>query len=155
MMDEQLTRENRRGRLQVFAGLMAVSLAVAVIITHRLSDEALAVLAGAVCGVGAAIPTSLLIVAISRRRDAARGHQLPANQPARGGWHRPQTVGQWPVHPPQQGAYPPVVVVAPSSAPQRPDVWGGLPPSLAPPTQREFTVVGGTPADGDMPIYRG
>jgi len=34
-----------------------------------MSDETLAVLAGSICGVGAAIPTSLLILAISRRRE--------------------------------------------------------------------------------------
>ena len=32
----------------------------------KLSDEAMAVLAGAVCGVAVAIPTSLLVIAVAR-----------------------------------------------------------------------------------------
>jgi len=72
--------------------LVALALAVtalAVVIGNCLSDEALAVLAGAVCGVGAAIPTSLLIVAVSWKCDEQR-EPLPA----------------------PQGAYPPIVVIA-------------------------------------------
>jgi hypothetical protein len=108
-------------------GLVALAFAVtlAVIVGNRLSDEALAVLAGAVCGVGAAIPTSLLILAIVRRKDKSE--------------ERSQT------YPQQQGAYPPVIVVAPPNVQQQPFNWnGGYPPSLAPPSQREFTIVGGT-----------
>jgi hypothetical protein len=58
--------------LKIFAGLVAMAFAVtlAAVVGRRLSDEALAVLAGAVCGVGAAIPTSLLIVAVTRRGGA-------------------------------------------------------------------------------------
>ncbi|RLC89969.1 MAG: hypothetical protein DRI77_15185 [Chloroflexi bacterium] len=55
-----------------------------------LGKQGLAMLVGAVCGVGVAIPTSLLIVAVSRRRDERRE----------------------PVFAPQ-GVYPPVIVVAP------------------------------------------
>jgi hypothetical protein len=121
------TRESRN--LKVFLGFVALTFAVtlAVIVGNRLSDEALAVLAGAVCGVGAAIPTSLLIIAIARRRDSP-----PQDQPA--------------MYPQQQGVYPPVIVVAPPNMQQQPYNWnGGYPPSLSPPTQRQFTVVGGTP----------
>lgn len=49
------------------ATALAVTVMVLVVIGNRLSDEALAVLAGAACGVGAAIPTSLLVIAVSRR----------------------------------------------------------------------------------------
>jgi hypothetical protein len=68
------------GRGKVWAGLVVVALVVTLgaIVGNRLSDEALAVLAGAVCGVGAAIPTSLLIVAVSRRRaDNGREERRP------------------------------------------------------------------------------
>ena len=60
MMDETMNRSRGGSRLKIFAGLVALAFAVtlAVIVGNRLSDEALAVLAGAVCGVGAAIPTS-------------------------------------------------------------------------------------------------
>jgi len=40
---------------------------LAVLLGNRL-NEALAVLTGAVCGVGAAIPTSLIVVAVSQQR---------------------------------------------------------------------------------------
>jgi hypothetical protein len=120
-MDERDTRRNTGTRLKIFGGLVVMAFAVtlAVIVGDRLSDESLAVLAGAVCGVGAAIPTSLLIVAVARRRDEPR------------------------VQPPMpQGAYPPVVVVTPPGGQQRPNTWDALPPSLSAPMQRHFTVVG-------------
>jgi len=128
-MDERGEHNKSWRRLKVFAGLAVVAFAVtlAVVVGNRLSDEALAVLAGAVCGVGAAIPTSLLIVAVSRRRDE------PRVQPAVG-----------------QGIYPPVIVVAPPGGQQRPGDWTALPPSLRAPMERHFTVVGGSPADGEM-----
>ena len=128
MMDETMNRSRGGNRLRIFAGLVALAFAVtlAVIVGGRLSDEALAVLAGAVCGVGAAIPTSLLIVAVSRRRDERR---VQPSAP--------------------QGPYPPVVVVAPPGVQQRPNGWNTLPPSLSAPIQRHFTVVGGTSEDAD------
>jgi hypothetical protein len=98
---------------------MAFAVTLAVIVSNRLSDESLAVLAGAVCGVGAAIPTSLLIVAVARRRDE------PRVQPTM-----------------PQGAYPPVVVVTPPGGQQRPNTWDAFPPALSAPMQRHFTVVG-------------
>jgi len=130
-MDERGERNGSWGRLKVFAGLvvMAFGVTLALVVSNRLSDEALAVLAGAVCGVGAAIPTSLLIVAVSRWREEPR------------------------VQPPvSQGIYPPVIVVAPPGGQQRPGDWTTLPPSLRTPMQRHFTVVGGPSADvGVMP----
>jgi len=121
---------NSWGRLKAFTVLAALAFTVtlALVVGNRLSDEALAVLAGAVCGVGAAIPTSLLIVAVSRRRREEQPTQ-PIRQP--------------------QGAYPPVVVVAPQGGQQRSDAWNALPPSLTAPTQRTFTVVGGAPVDAE------
>jgi len=73
-MDETRNRAGRWNRIQVFAALLAVAFAVtlAAIIGDRLSDESLAVLAGAACGVGAAIPTSLIVVAVSQRRGESR-----------------------------------------------------------------------------------
>jgi len=114
-------------RVKLFAGLVVLVFAVtlAAIIGSRLSDEALAVLAGAVCGVGAAIPTSLLIIAVSQRRRDEQPVQPAA----------------------QQGSYPPVVVVTPHSGQSRFNDWNALPPSLAAPMQRNFTVVGGASTD--------
>ena len=123
-MEEKRNHNRRWNRTKVFTGLVVLVFVVtlAVVVGNRLSDEALAVLAGAVCGVGAAIPTSLLIVVVSRRRDERRV--------------QPYT---------PQGVYPPVVVVAPPGGQQQPSDWNTLPPSLTAPMQRHFTVVGGTP----------
>ncbi|MBC7228054.1 MAG: hypothetical protein H5T61_12640 [Thermoflexales bacterium] len=102
----------------------AFGLALAVIIGQRLSDQAMAVLAGSVCGVAASIPPSLLIIWVTRRKQEQKGM-------------------------PTAGLYPPVVVVQPPAA-YPPGVGDGanryLPPAYAPmgtiPTQREFVVVG-------------
>lgn len=121
---------DRWGRGKLFLGLMGIAFAVtmALVVATRLNSESLAVLAGAVVGAGAAIPTSLLIASVSSHRDRPRRvhvrQQAPA--PAR-----------------QQGAYPPVVVVAPPVGQPYPGSWGRLPLSLAAPSQRSFTVVGG------------
>ena len=129
------TNDSRKPK--AFFGFVALTFAVtlAVIIGNRLSDEALAVLAGAVCGVGAAIPTSLLIIAIMRRRDKPSEEWNSAHQA------QPH---------PQQGYYPPVIVVSPSNAQQQPYNWNGYPPSLTTPIQREFTVVGDTSSDMEV-----
>lgn len=119
--------------MRVFAGLLVVGFAVtlALVVGNRLSDEALAVLAGAVCGVGAAIPTSVLIIAVSRRHDRER---VPRVQ-----------------QPTAQGGYPPVVVVTPPGGQGRSGGWDPLPPavssSLQAPMERHFTVVGGASAE--------
>jgi hypothetical protein len=126
-MDERGYRVDRWGRVKIFSAVVVVvfAVALAVIVSQRLSDESLAVLAGAVCGVGAAIPTSLLIVAVSRRREEPRATQNFASQ----------------------GGYPPVVVVTGPGTHQQASGWQGLPPSLSAPTGRHFTVVGGTVPD--------
>jgi hypothetical protein len=110
---------SRSERIKIFAGIVVIafSIALAVIVGNRLSNEALAVLAGVVCGVSAAIPTSLLVVWVSRRQEDR--HVRPGNG---------------------QGAYPPVVVVAPPGGqPQY------IPPQIEPMGQRparQFTIVG-------------
>jgi hypothetical protein len=133
----ELRKPNDAGeRLKIFTGLVvtAFAVALAVVIGNRLSDQALAVLAGAVCGVGAAIPTSLLIVAVTRRHEESR---------ARPTMYPPAT----------QGAYPPVIVVAPPGAQPGPNAWNALPPAFNSPTPRQFTVVGGSPVDAETAPY--
>ena len=131
-MDGRANRNSGWRRLKVFVGLVVIAFAVtlAAIVGNRLSDEALAVLAGAVCGVGAAIPTSLLIIAVSRRRDEPRAQQSAP-----------------------QGVYPPVVVVTPPGGQQQAGAWNALPPSLVAPMQRHFTVVGEEPTDAEAVTY--
>ncbi len=132
-------QENRGAgwkKFKLFAGLVAMAFAVtlALIVGNRLSDEALGVLAGAMCGVGAAIPTSLIVVAVSQRRSEPRDLSAPN-----------RTV-QPPM--PQQRAYPPVIVVSPQGGQQQwPNQWNSLPPSLTAPPERNFTVVGGAYSD--------
>lgn len=93
----------------------AFAITLAVLIGDRLSTEAMGVLAGAVCGVGAAIPTSLLIIAVTTRRRQSETTQAP----------QPQYT-------------PPIVTITPpvqiqSQAPAA--AWDA-------PIQRHFTVVG-------------
>jgi hypothetical protein len=130
-MEEKERGKNYWERLKIFVGVVGLAFVVtlALIVGSRLSDEALGVLAGAVCGVGAAIPTSLIIVAVTRRRDASGtswGKDAPTSQ---------------------QASYPPVVVISPQGGQQQPSGWDGYPPSLSAPTQRTFTVVGEPSAD--------
>jgi hypothetical protein len=100
----------------------AFGLTLAVMVGQRLSDQAMAVLAGAVCGVAASIPPSLLIIWVTRRK--------------------PGTPQAW------AGPYPPVVVVQPPAVPAVPTgaTDPRYPPTLIPastvPMQREFVVVG-------------
>ena len=125
-MNERRNHSDYWNRFKIFAGLAATVFAVtlALVVGNRLSDEAMAVLAGAVCGVGAAIPTSLLVIAVSRRHDGPRT-QLPA-QPSM-----------------QHGIYPPVVIVAPTGGQQWPGDLSAISPPMNVPGHRQFTVVGG------------
>jgi len=117
---QEPARGDKDGRLRLLASLVMVAFAVtlAVVIGQRLSDQAVAVLTGAVCGVGASIPTSLLIVWVTRQREK-----------------------QQPVQP--ASPYPPVVVVQPPAQLGASTNQGGYLPPYAPPARREFTVVGG------------
>jgi len=92
-MDERQYRNGGWRRLKIFAGLvvMAFAATLAVVVGNRLSDEALAVLAGAVCGVSlwrqpvlavlfVVWPLALIAHALILRRPprrADRGTSLP------------------------------------------------------------------------------
>lgn len=84
---------------------MAFAVAVAVVVGNRLSDEALAVVVGAVCGISASIPVSLaLVIAASRnwgREEAPReiGYDYESRRYAA---ERPQPPQILVVTPPQQ-----------------------------------------------------
>ncbi len=97
----------------------AFAITLAVLIGDRLSTEAMAVLAGAVCGVGAAIPTSLLIIAVTQRIRQAEPTPAP----------RPQFTQ------PTMMMIPPMPIQQPPAAPP-PATW------KAAPIGRHFTVVG-------------
>ena len=129
MSDRREAMSDKRyaiGDRRVLACVSAVAFAVtlAVLVGQRLSDQAVAVLTGAVCGVSASIPTSLLVVWVTRKRqEQPPAYQQPANP----------------------GFYPPVIVVQPpqNAAPSNPYQPAGYLPPYAAPSPREFTVVGG------------
>ena len=106
--------------LGIFTFTLAIALAV--LIGDRLSIEAMAVLAGAVCGVGAAIPTSLLIIAVTQQRARQYTKTTPAPQ-------QPQYT------PPIVMMTPPVQI-QPATPTPPPAIWEDTP------IQRRFHVVG-------------
>jgi len=120
---ERTETGGRWARLRAFLIVVVLlfTMTLAVIVGTRLSNEALAVLAGAAVGVAAAIPTSLLIVTVVRRRDEGRGRAMAA---------------------PSQQQTPPVIVVAPQGGHPGMGNWQDMPSSLMMPQQRRFTVVG-------------
>jgi hypothetical protein len=83
--------------------------------------------------VGAAIPTSLIVVAVSRRREGEGARREEVSRQGR-----------------ERGTYPPVIVVSPQSGQQRSTPgWDALPPSLSAPMERSFKVVGGSSDDAE------
>jgi len=110
--------------VKTFAALVALAFTVTTVfvVSTRLSQEALAVLAGALCGVAAAIPTSLLILAVSRWRD--RDHtqqQQPTYQPPATGLSIP--FYPYPSQPPPTP--PPTTVLQHQAQPRTFTVIGG------------------------------
>lgn len=111
-------------------GIVAFAVTLAVYVGEHLSQEAVSVLTGAVCGMGAMLPAAVVgILALVRRRESQYGAP-PA-----------------PVHPPAS-QYPPVIVVTPQSlpngAPLNAQTWQGLFQQgfSAPPVERQFSVIG-------------
>lgn len=136
MRDDRFEIGGRWGRLKTFVAVVACAFAItlALVVGNRLTAEALGVLAGAVCGVGAAIPTTLIVVAVTRRHGG--------NESRAGGWKSQ--------HMSERHAYPPVIVVSPQGLqPRGHQGWNELPASLSGPMEREFTVVGGIAAEGE------
>jgi len=111
-------------RVMVAAGLLFV-VALAVIVGLRMSTEAMAVVIGVIFGVAASIPTSLLIVAVTRR---AQERTIEESQRYR------------------ERAQPPVIVVSPGGVSASP--WSSpfqtpvLPPAVNGEPTRRFHVVG-------------
>jgi Cu/Ag efflux pump CusA len=103
-------------------GVIAFAVTLAVYIGKNLSNEAMSVLIGAACGIGAMVPAFIVaVLALLRRREreemnAARNMSQPS-------------------------VYPPVIVVSPPavSAPQSGQSYIPSPSSATP---RQFTVIG-------------
>ncbi len=94
---------------------------LAIVIGQRMSTDAMAVVIGVIFGVAASIPTSLLIIAASRRSAADRA------MADRAGYER---------------YMPPVIVLSPGAQqPGWPSPLSNAPP-LTPPVERRFRIVG-------------
>jgi uncharacterized membrane protein YgcG len=114
-------------KVAVAMGLI-FAITLAVVVGRQMSAEAMAVVVGVVCGVAAAVPTSLLLVLVltrgERRRTQDEGHHRRA----------------------RSGNYPSVVVIQGGGAqglpsPPYADYWAG--PMPGPAAQRHFQVIGG------------
>ena len=113
------------GQALLVVGLV-FGIALAILVGKKMSAEAMAVVVGVVCGVAAAIPTAILLLVVSTRRDRQRQDEVEPR-------HR-------------QPASPPVVVIqgsAPQALPPGPQAgyWPASQPGPA--INREFHVVGG------------
>jgi hypothetical protein len=106
-------------------GTITFGVVLALVVGLRLDQAALTAIVGVAFGVGASIPTGLLLVYLLRRRDSAETVQRSRS--------RHYSLGH----------SPPVVVVAPPSAPQLPQPmpWMGE-SSTQVPSQRQFAVIG-------------
>ena len=103
--------------------LLVFVVGLALVVGSRLPVEAITVIIGVGCGVLASIPTSILIIAVTSRRDS-----------------------QSSAHPQGQQAYPPVIVVnSPVGNTPGRQGWPVPDPSwdtLPPPAPRQFHVIG-------------
>ena len=105
---------------------LVFAIALAIVVGKKMSAEAMAVVVGVVCGVAAAIPTSILLLVVFTRRDRQRLDEMESQ--------------------PRQQSSPPVVVIqggAPQALPPGPQAgyWPAAQPGPA--VNREFHVVGG------------
>ena len=111
-------------------GIVAFAVTLGTYVGTHLSNEAVSVLTGAACGVGAMLPAALIgLVSLLRRREP----QVPLPP-------QPMQPGMSP--------YPPVIVVTPQSLPTLPGTpssnWQGMfqPGFSAPTNERQFSVIG-------------
>jgi hypothetical protein len=106
----------------VFVGVLAV------VVAKQMSAEAMAVVVGVICGVAAAIPTSLLLLVVLTRSERRRFEEDERRRRA------------------SQGQYPPVVVIqggSPHSLPAGPQAGYWPSPAPGPLEDRRWQVVGG------------
>jgi hypothetical protein len=108
-------------------GVVVFAATLGIYIGMHLSNEAMTVLTGAACGVGAMLPAVIIAaIAFTRRREREDVNVVR--------------------HAPPQSAYPPVIVVAPPAVnlPQSNQTYMTTPPAVVP---RQFTVIGDDPLD--------
>ena len=124
-MREQESLGRRLGRFGLLVALMAAVTGV-VVVTQRLSDDALALLVGLSCGVTVLLPALALMMWLWRRQEA-RLDEVATSRAS--------------------NASPPVIVVAPALPPgygmQRPALPDETLSWASREVERKFTVVGG------------
>jgi hypothetical protein len=117
-----------RALLVIGLGVVAFAVTLAVYVGTHLSNEAMTVLTGAACGMGAVLPAAIIgALALLRRRDAERA--MPPS----------------PAAPYGASQYPPIIVVAsPNALPAGAGGWQGTYQSgySAPVGARQFSVIG-------------
>ena len=114
----------------VFVGIVVVALVIAV--AKQMSPDAMAVIVGIVCGIGASIPTSLLMLMLTRRREPTH-------------LESPQGMPQMPS----------IMIVNPAAgygAPFQPPANQYAPPAYGASMPRQFQVVGADSQD-DPPFF--
>lgn len=126
-MREQETLGARFRRFLLMISMLGVIVFV-VVVTQRLSDDALALLIGLAAGIAAMAPALLLIGMLWRRQEVRLQERLSA-----------QPLGA--------ATAPPVIVIAPPMLPgyggQRQGTWDANTLWASGPAERKFTVVGG------------
>jgi hypothetical protein len=108
--------------------VVAFAVTLASYVGTHLSNEAVSVLTGAACGVGAMLPAAIIgLVSLLRRREPQAPISPPTMQPG-------------------ASPYPPVIFVTPQALPNGApsNTWQGMfqPGSGAPTSERQFSVIG-------------
>jgi len=131
MHRKQRTEQPSGTRQTVLLLVLAFVVTLGVVIGTRMSSDAIAVLVGVVAGVAASIPTALLLMAVTRRRD-----DEPYEEPYD---PRPQS--------------PPVIVVTAGNPQQQLSPYASYPyqPVQSQP-RRQFWVMGYDDDEDDVPI---
>ena len=128
----------------IILAAIAFAVALAVIVGNRLSNEAMAVVVGAVCGISASIPVSIgLVIAASHNWGRSEGPREIGYDQGR--------LGDYESH--RYAPQPPVVIITPPQPPApygfAPNHRGDLGQYYLPPNvplqepPREFKIVGG------------
>lgn len=114
---------------------MVLAVALAIVVGKTLSAEAMAVVVGVVCGVAAAIPTSILLLVVFARRDRQQSAEVDVRR--------------------REYNAPPVVVIQGGAPQALPGPQAGYWPTAqpGPAVNREFHVVGGDDLTIDDACY--
>ena len=122
----------RVGRFVTLMGIVSV-ITMTVIVTQRLSDDALAILVGLGAGVAVMSPSVLILFMVWRRQELRRDERRLSAEPAHS---TPQVVV---VAPPAMPGYSGGYMPPPYPALERESAPGWAPAS----SERKFTIVGG------------